>query len=470
MSRTVILLFVLLSSLGCARVAPHPAELSFAPITFTPPEVEKIVLPNGIRLYLKEDHELPLIEISALVGSGSIHDPADKTGLAELLARTLRTGGAGERSPADIDGELERLAADFYVSADTYALNLGLSLHRRDLAAGIAILSDTLRRPLFDPERLELARRQKIEEVRRQNDRPQGIAPRLLMAEIYGDHPLGRTPTTATLAAITRDDLQMAAKSVLTPGNLWLAISGDFRRDELLQHLAGALGDWSPAKADSSIPALTRTEPRQQTVVVDKDIPQTVIMLGELGIAKDAPDLPALRVMNFILGGGSFNSRLVQEIRNDRGLAYSVYSHFQVGRRLPGPFIVQCETKNSSVGEVVKLIRTEMEKMRREEVTADELRVAKESLINSFVFSFTSSHDIVAQALRLDYFGYPADYLQTFRDRIAAVTPHDVRTAAREHLHPAKQILILVGNDKELTQNRELFDGAVRRTAGEGGR
>jgi zinc protease len=150
--------------------------------------------------------------------------------------------------------------------------------------------------------------------------------------------------------------------------------------------------------------------------------------------------------MNYILGGGGFNSRLMREVRSNRGLAYSVYSYFQVGRRLPGPFIAGCETKSASTIEVVRLLRRLMAEMREEPVSADELALARESLVNSFVFGFTDSHEVVSQLLRLDFYDYPPGYLETYRDKVTAVTAEDVLAAARERLHPDRQTVILVGD------------------------
>ena len=175
-------------------------------------------------------------------------------------------------------------------------------------------------------------------------------------------------------------------------------------------------------------------------------MPQTTLLAGEVGITKDAPDLQAVRVMNWILGGGGFNSRLMREVRSNRGLAYSVYSYFQIGRKLPGPFIAGTETKSGTTLEVIRLLREQMARMRQAPVSAAELALAKESLINSFVFAFTDSHAIVSQQLRLDFYGYPADYLQRYRERVAAVTAADVLQAARDHLHPERQALVVVGN------------------------
>jgi zinc protease len=448
--RTSLLPFLLLLLLlpGCAPSLRdvRPDRLAFPPLVFHVPQVETVELPNGIRLYLKEDRELPLVQVTAMLEAGSIGDPADKTGLGGLFAAVLRTGGAGDTTPDMLDRTLERLAADLSVATDTYATAFDLSLQAGDLEAGMGILADLLRRPTFAPERLELARKQAIEGIRRQNDEPEAIASRALSRAIYGDHPLGRTPTVATVSAIRRDDLIDFHRRYFHPNNLWLAISGDFDRTALLALIERTLGDWPRAAfTPQTVPAVTAS-PAPMVLVGQKDVPQTTVLIGELGIDKSAPDLHAVRVMNYILGGGGFNSRLMREVRSNRGLAYSVYSYYQVGRRLPGPFIAGCETKSASTIEVVRLLRRLMAEMREAPVAAGELALARESLINSFVFGFTDSHEVVSQLLRLDFYGYPPGYLETYRDRVAAVTAEDVLAAAREHLHPDRQAVILVGD------------------------
>jgi zinc protease len=460
--RTFLLPFLLLLLLlpGCAPSLPavRPDQLSFPPLVFHVPQVETVELPNGIRLYLKEDPELPLVQLTAMLEAGSIGDPADKTGLGGLFAAVLRTGGAGGYTPDTLDRTLERLAADLSVATDTYATTFDLSLQADDLEVGLGLLADLLRRPAFAPERLELARKQAIEGIRRQNDEPEAIASRALMKAIYGAHPLGRTPTVATVSAIRCDDLIGVHRRYFHPNNLWLAVSGDFDRAALLALIEQTLGDWPRAEfTPQTIPAVT-TAATPGVLVGQKDIPQTTILIGELGIDKSAPDLHAVRVMNYILGGGGFNSRLMREIRSNRGLAYSVYSYFQIGRRLPGPFVAGSETKSASTIEVVELLRQAMAEMREKEVSAAELTLARESLVNSFVFGFTDSHEVVSQLLRLDFYDYPPGYLETYRDRLAAVTAEDVLAAAREHLHPERQTVVLVGDGRTFDADPAILD------------
>lgn len=449
MMKRLFLLSLLGLLVSCAPSLPHPDQLVFPPLTLQIPAIDRMELPNGIRLYLREDHELPLVQVTAMLGSGSIADPAALTGRGGLYAAVLRSGGAGDRTPEAFDAMVEALAANLLVGVDSYATSLDLSLQSADLSAGLHLLSDLLRRPRFAPERLELARKQAIEGVRRQDDDPGSIAQRALMAALYGEHPLGRTPTVASLSAIGRDDLLAFHRQAAHPDNLWLAISGDFDRAALLAQLEQLFGDWPRGNQPPQVLPPVTAKPRPVVLLAEKEIPQTTILLGELGIAKDAPDLHSVRVMNFILGGGGFNSRLMREIRSDRGLAYSVYSHFQVGRRLPGAFFAGAETKSESTLEVVGLIRQQMEALRETPVSAAELALAKESLVNSFVFAFTDTHDVVTQQVRLDYYGYPADYLQRYQQQVAAVSAEQVQQAARERLDLTRQTLVLVGNPSQ---------------------
>lgn len=467
--RIVVAFLLSLPLLACAGRGPAPAPrsplagLSFEPLEFQVPEVERVRLPNGIRLYLREDHELPLVSVTALVGGGAISVPAAETGMAELMAALLRTGGAGERAPVEVDRDLEMMAANLSVSAETYTTDFNLSVQSKDLEAGMAILADMIRRPRFDPGRLELARRQSIEAIRRQYDDPEAVASRALMRAVYGDHPLGRSPTEETVAAVSRDDLLRFHRRFFYPNNLWLAVSGDFDRKKLSALLEKLFADWPEGTfAEQEIPPVS-PPPGPLVLVAPKDIPQTTILLGEIGISKDDPDLHPVRVMNYILGGGGFNSRLMREVRSNRGLAYSVYSYFQVGRRLPGPFIAGTETKSGSTLEAVRLMREIIAGMQREPVDGRELELAKESLINSFIFAFTDPHEIVTQQMRLDYFDYPEDYLRTYRDKVAAVTAEDVHRAAREHLSPDRQKIVLVGNVSAFDGDPAVLGAPVKR-------
>lgn len=440
--------FLLLLLAGCTVASPtlpDPRRMEFAPLDFTFPEVGRERLDNGMELYLLPDDELPLIDITLMFGGGSIGDPADKTGLGGLFAAVWRTGGAGERTPEQVDADLDQRAINLGIGTDSYATSFSLSLRKEDLSFALELLRDLLLRPGFAEERLDVARRQAIEAVRRRNDSPSGIASRNLQAALYPGHPLGRESSIESLGAISRDDLLAFHRRFIHPDNLLFGISGDFQPDDLRRQLQGLFGGWSPGGGISQeIPPLP-APPDGRLLVADRDLTQTTILIGDRGIEKSNPDFYPLQVLNYILGGGSFNSRLMREIRSNRGLAYSVYSHLQVGRRLPGLILVGGETKSGTTIEVVKLMRREMDRLRAEQVGDEELRLARESLINSFVFAFDDRHEVVSRAMRLDFYDYPAGYLENYRQRIAAVTAEDIQRVARSYLHPENQTIVLVG-------------------------
>ncbi|SEA14310.1 zinc protease [Desulfuromusa kysingii] len=446
-------LFYLLVSLFIFGCSPNflssqerPDQLSFPPLDFSFPEVAEQQLQNGMKLYLKEDNELPLVELTVLVEGGSLYDSPDKTGLSQFFATTLSTGGSENLSPAELEAELEAMAAILTVSSSSYAYEIDLSLQRKDLERGIEILADLLRRPRFDAERMELVRNQMFEGIHRQNDNPGSIAGRILSEAVYQSHPFGAYPTVAGVAGFSREDLLEIHSRYFKPQNLWLAVSGDVHQGELVRLLEQQFGDWQSSESFLREMPLEPPAPQGRIYLVDKDIPQTTILMGHPGINKDNPDLYALQVANYILGGGGFNSRMMREVRSNRGLAYSVYSYFQVGRQLPELFIAKSETKSNSTVEVVSLMQQLINQMRDEPVTVAELDLAKKSLINSFVFAFSDSHSVVSRKVRLDYYDYPENYLEHYQQQIAAVSIADVQRVAQQYLHPDKLQIVLVGD------------------------
>jgi zinc protease len=460
--RSRLILFVAtifcLAFAGCSAPLPTSYEqLEYPELTFQLPEVETLVLDNGIRLYLKSDNELPLVQVTAMIGSGAISSPEDKTGFAGLFGSVWRSGGAGDKSPEALDEYLDLMAADMSASMGTYSAQLDLSLRSENLQEGINVLGDLLLRPGFDSERLELARLQAKEHLRRQNDSPGSISRRLLMAALYPDHYLGRSPTEASLMSITRQDLVDFQKTYFAPNNLWIAVSGDFEREHLLSILKQNFADWSQRDVPEQELPPVKGPDTGLIQVAAKDLPQTTIVIGDLGLSKEHPDQYAVRVLNYILGGGGFNSRMMREIRSNRGLAYSAYSYFQVGRRLPGPFVAGTETKNVSVLPAISLTREIMNDLRDNPVTDEELQLAKESQINSFVFGFENTHSVVSQQMSLAFFEYPENYLADYRDHIAAVSVADVQRAAQEFINLSRQQIVLVGNPEEFGDELKQF-------------
>lgn len=441
----VIIMFGLTSCSPVKTAQVRPDELNFSPLELVIPEIKPAILPNGVRLYLFEDRELPKIHLTGMIGAGSINDPVERDGQGNLFAALLIDGGAGSKDPIALEEYLEDLAIDFSVGGGPYATTLDLSMLSEDLDNGLAIFDDVLRRPQFDADRLELLRRQFIEGIRRRDDSPQSIASRAFDHAVYGDHPFGRSSTVDSINQIAREHLVSFHSQHFVPENFWLAISGDFDKSEMEQKIRILFADWEATTYKPAAPPELPEPPAPEVWLADKDIPQTTVTIGGIGVSKDNPDMLTIRVMNAILGGGGFNSRLMREIRSNRGLAYSVYSYYMIGRRLPGSFIASGESKNSSAMLMVSLMLKEMDTIRTELVSEEELKLAKESRVNSFVFAFTDSHDVLTQQMRLDYFDYPDGYLQTYREKVMAITREDVLRVAKEYLQPEEMVVVLVG-------------------------
>ncbi|KAA0891305.1 M16 family metallopeptidase [Oryzomonas rubra] len=459
MKRLILSLVLLVTAWAAVAAADggkaDPRTMSFPELRFEIPTAERAVLECGMPVYLLRDTELPIINITALVRTGSVYEPATKAGLAALTGSVMRSGGAGGLSPEQMDDELEFMASAVESGIGPDMGTVSLTSLTKNFSRTLRIFGDVLLHPDFSQKRVDIAHKHLIEGLRRQNDDPKEIAGRELNRAIYAGHPLGAVPTFASANAITRQDMVDFHRRFFRPDAMILAISGDFDRGALLRELNAVFGKpaIAPPAALPDIPQ-PKAEFRPEVIYGKKEVNQTVIRMGHLGVTKDSPDIYALRIMDYILGG-SFTSRLTMEIRTNQGLAYNVDSRFDVGRRFTGTFIAETETKAGSTGKAVSLMEEIIAGMTREPVSDQELKAAKEYIINSFMFGFTSPASIVTQRARLEFYGYAPGYLEGYRDNIARVTKEDVLAAARRHLRPEAFKLVVVGDaakfDKPLT-------------------
>lgn len=468
--RIILLLMTVITLSSCAApgTAVNPRTMTFPPLKFTIPESARAVLPNGMVVYMLEDHELPLVNITAYIHVGSIYDPADKTGLAGLTGAVLRSGGTTETPPDKLDAELEFMASSIESGIGADAGNISMATLVKNFDRTAELFAQVLMSPAFREDRFKVAVNKGIEAIRRQNDDPKGVANRELTKALYAGHPLGRFPTIGTMKSITRDDLAEFHRRYYHPNNIILAVSGDFKKDELLARLTKLFGEWK--KETVALPEVGKpaTEVRPEVLFVRKEVSQSVIRMGEMGIDKNNPDLYSLRVMDYILGGG-FTSRLTQEVRSNQGLAYNVESSVDAGRIFIGTITAETETKSESTVKAITLIREIITGMTVAPVTDQELSLAKEFMINSFIFGFTKPDAVVNQQARLEFFGYPSGYLEQYRDNIARVTREDVLRVARKYLHPDRMVLMVVGNDRKFDKPLATF-GAVREIKLENGK
>lgn len=438
-------------SLQCAFSKP-PQELKFEPLKFTPPQVERRVLSNGATLFLLADHELPLIQLSAMIRTGSMYDPSDKIGLASICGTMIRAGGTLSKKADEIDEALEFIGAAVETGMDTELGSATLSVLKKDLDQGLAIFGDVLMHPAFDDKKLEIEKAKVIEGIRRRNDEPFQIARREFRKLIYGPmHPLSWTMEIPVVKKISRKDLINFYSAYFHPNNMMIAVSGDFDPDAMVKKLDALFKDWKPSPVVfPPAPSVNPGEKSGKKIVgyAEKQLNQSSIIIGHLGIKRHNPDHFALEVMNEILGGSSFTSRLYKEVRSRLGLAYWVGSSFSEPWDY-GTIACGGQTKSQTVGKTIKAILQEIQNIREKEVPEDELKSAKDSIVNSFVFRYASSHAIVSQKMNLEYYGFPPDYLETYTDNIAKVSAKDVLSAAQKYFKPEVFNFMIVGNQKD---------------------
>jgi zinc protease len=454
LNKTVIHCAILAVFILCSCARPdaklqlnNPAAIPPPPLHYSIPQPERVVLDNGMVLYLLEDHEIPLIEVTALIRTGSVYDPPGRAGLASLTGDLMRTGGAGSLTPQAVDEKLEFMDAAIALSIESESGSASLSVLKKDFDAAFDIYAQILTAPVFAPDRLAIAREQKTAALRQLADNPQSLAFRKFKKLLYKDNPRGNLPTIESISSIKRDDVTAFHKIYFHPDRIILGVSGDFSSREMIAAVKKRFTAWKPSR--EQLPAIPK--PLDCTVqsqyYLKKNIPQATIILGHLAPSKNSPDYYAFEVLDYILGGGGFSSRLTSEIRSNRGLAYSVGSFYRPDVDY-GVFGAYCMTKSSTTHKALALMIDIMSRM-KDTATQSELAQASESLISSFVFSYSSSAQIIKQRIQIEYDHLPQDFTEKFPSHIKAVTLQDLQRVAGQYLHPSRSIVLVVGDDRK---------------------
>jgi len=422
----------------------------FKPLNFVPPKVDRVVLENGMILYLLEDHDLPIFNITARIRTGAIYEPQEKAGLASLTGFVMRSGGTVSMPADKMNEELEFMAASVETGIDRESGSANLSTLKKDIDKSLKIFADVLMNPAFPEDKIRMRKDEVIESIRRENDNPSQIAQREFRKIMYDSkHPYSRKVegTLESIEKITREDMVAFHKKYFRPNNIILGISGDFNKDDIIKKLNTVFAGWK--KEEIQFPEVPKVDRRFEKAVfyAYKDINQANVIMGHLGIHRKSPDYFPVMIMNFILGGGSFTARIPGRIRSDEGLAYSAFSAFQTARDI-GIFFVSCQTKLESTNRAISIALEELEKIRKTPIDKDELVLAKETFMNQFIFRFTTSASIVGQKVDIEYEDLPLNYLETYIANVQAVTQEDVQKVARKYLHP-DEVKILVVGDKE---------------------
>ena len=436
---------------AAALLAQAPADFKFPPLApLRIPHVEEYTLANGMRVYLLEDHELPLVNGLALVRTGNLFDPLDKVGLATLTGLVMRTGGTTARSGDQLDEDLENIAASVESSIEETSGEVSFSALSENADKVLSVFHDVLTQPAFRQERLDLAKSQLRDEIARRNDDPEAVAGREFTNIVYGkDTPYGCEIEYATLARIQREDLAAFHRRYFFPANILLAVYGDFSTPVMKRKLEEMFGGWSDSQPPVPPFPAVRDVPRPGVyLAVKEDVNQTVFSLGQLGgILRDKND-PALEIMADILGGG-FSSRLFKHVRTQLGYAYGIGAEWAAAYDHPGLFEIEGSTKSGTTTETIDVVRQEVDRIRASEVADQELETAKQTSLNGFVFHFDTPGKTLSRVLRYRYYGYPDDFIFGYQKALGAVTKADVLRVARQYLHPEAFTVVAVGNPKE---------------------
>jgi zinc protease len=434
-----------------AQVATDYRKINTPPLrAFSVAQPKRIALANGMVILLQEDHELPLIRGSAVIRGGGRDVPANKAGLVGILSNSWRTGGTESKTGDQLDDFLESRAARVETSGDVDSTVVSMNILKGDFDAVFPIFVDVLRKPAFRQDKIDLAKTQARTGISRRNDEPGAIIGREAAKLGYGaDSPYVRQPEYETVASITRDDLVAFHQRFAHPNNIILGFVGDFDSASMEKKLRAAFDSWERGP-QAVKPSNTGTPAKPGYYLVTKDdvTQANIAVVHPGGPMRNDPDYYAIVVMNEILSGG-FSGRLMNNIRSKAGLAYGVNGGLGTGWDRATLFNVGMGTKSGSTIEALNLLRQEVSDLRTKPFTDEELRHAKDTILNGYVFTMDSKEKVLRQRQTLEFYGYPADYWQKYQKGIESVTAADVARVANKYVHPEQLAVLVVGNPKE---------------------
>jgi zinc protease len=445
-----------LSPVFAADIPDRPEKLRFPPLTFEPPSAaqSRVPLKAGPVAYVVPDRTLPLVNISILVRTGNYLDPQGREGVAEFTGYLLTRGGTKSKTAEELEERLAFLAAGLGSGVGDDQGSVNLNLLSKDLSEGLALLREVLTAPRFQQDKLELYRQQNLQAMKQRNDDSTAIEGREKEMLAYGTNFWScRYTTQKSVASITADDLRAFHQRWFHPANFVVAVSGDFDRADMVAKLEALFADW-PSQGEVPPPVPTDIAMAKPGVyMVDKDVNQGRVSVLLPGVHRDDPDMPAVMVMNDILGGGGFTSRIMNRVRSDEGLAYGAGSAFAAGVHYPLAFQAGFASKSATVAYATSIVLEEMNRISSTPVSDQELDTAKRSFIDTFPENFNTKGKVAGLFAREEFTGRYAkkpDHFAQWRGRIEAVTKADVQRVAQKHLHPEKAVILVVGQKEEI--------------------
>ena len=445
---------------AAADIVDHPDKLKFEELRYDPPRPRdyRHTLKSGVTAYIAENPELPTFDLSILVRTGEIYDPPEKAGLARIAGHLMRNGGTRDMTAGEIDERVAFLAGEISIEMDDTAAEARLFCLSKDIDEGLDLLKKVLQTPVFDQETLDRYRADILSEMEQRNSSTRDIEVREWYYLMYGDLPqtMPYRQTEASVNSITREDLLAFHEKYFFPGNFIVAVSGDFETGEIISKLDAMFDGWPDRDLD--LPGITGRIPDPTPgvyMVAKEDVNQSRIRLGHIGVKRDIPDQYALLVMNDILGGGGFTSRIVRRVRSDEGLAYSAGCSFDRPVEYPGTFRAYFQTKHATAAFGTGLILKEIERIRTEKCDLETVENSKAGFISDIVNPFSSKSMMVGTFAHDAYTGRPDTYWQDYADNMRAVTPDDVLAVAQKYLHPDKLVFLVVGDPEAVEQGSD---------------
>ena len=427
-------------------------QIQIAPLRpFHPRQPKRIELSNGMVIFLEEDHELPLIDGTARIRGGSVDEPANKVGLVDIYSEVWRTGGTKSQTGDQLDDFLEVRAAKVETSGGPDSTTIGFSSLKGDLDDVFKAFVDVLENPEFREDKIDIAKKGQEDGISRRNDDVSEIAHREATKLAYGaDNPYARVAEYATVDAVTRQDLIEWHAKYVHPNNIILGISGDFESAAMEARLRAAFESWPKGETFPPFPKdlAFHPAPPGYYVIPKEDVNQSNIRMVALGTTRDNPDYYAISVFNEAFGGG-FSSRLFNDIRTRLGLAYGVGGGVGTNFGHPGILQIAMGTKSQTTVESIQAVDKDIDNLEKEPFTEDDVRRAKDAILNAFVFRLDSPDKILAERMVYEYYGYPADWLDKYQAEVKKVTAADVNRVATKYMHKEQLARLVVGNTKE---------------------
>lgn len=406
---------------------------------------QRSVLDSGLILLTSEQRALPMVSVELLIDAGSRHDAAKQEGLANLTA-TLLTYGTRQRTALQISEALDFIGASLSVSCGEDLASVSMTVLKKDLGTGLELLAEVLTIASFPQDEIDRQKQAIIAGIRAREENPGDIAQRRFAAALYPQSPYGRPVegNEASVNALQQESLTEFYARYYRPNRTILSVVGDISHPEIAQALDKAFRSWHKGDPATPPPAPAKIG-GPDSIRVNKELTQANIILGHEGVGRENPDYYAIQVMNYILGGGGFSSRALDSIRNERGLAYSIYSYFSAEKRR-GSFELVMQTKNETALEAIRIAAGEIRRMREQPVTEQELQDAKDYLTGSFPLRLDTNRKVANFLAQVEYFQLGLDYPDRYPDLIQRVTREDVLRVAQKYLKPEKLITVIVGN------------------------